>query len=375
MREARCIEQVVVYRQPQRFAGWPANYGMWCWDRELVVLFSEGAFLIADKPHKIDNHQPVRTLQARSLDDGHSWTVEPFTGLTPKRRAINIDEHISGEHKIGNPYQGEHPPVPFQGHLDFTCPEAVILVGRTTCKDLPETPFSWFHVSHDRCRSWEGPYRFSGLDESLHLAARTDVIALASRHALFMMTCHKSNGREGRIFCAETRDGGQTFGHLSWLADELPDGYEIMPSSVRLEEGRIITASRVGLGQWVSSGSIPIYESPDNGMSWKALPPAVPATGRLSNPPALLRLRDGRLCLVYGFRDMPSGIRARLSANAGRSWGEEIVLREDGGDHDLGYPRAVLNSEGNVVAAYYYNTHRDTERFIGAGIWDAEGEG
>jgi hypothetical protein len=368
------IEHVTVYRRPGRFAGWPANYGMWSWGREMVVLLSEGAFLDADKTHKIDDRQPVRVLQGRSLDDGRTWAVEPFTGATPKGRAISADEHASTGRRIGNPYEGENPPADFEGRLDFSSPETVVLVGRSTCASLPEPVFSWFHVSRDRCRTWRGPFRFRGLDESQNLASRTDVIPLTAEHALFMVTCHKSNGREGRVFCAETRDGGRSFRHLAWLGQELADGYEIMPSSVRLPDGRILTATRVGTGKFVSEGCIRMYESADDGRSWTPLPPAVPATGRLSNPPALLQLRDGRLCLVYGFRDPPSGMRARLSADAGRSWSEDIVLRDDGGDHDLGYPRAVLNSEGKVVTAYYYNTDPGSERFIGASIWDAEAE-
>ena len=31
------------------------------------------------------------------------------------------------------------------------------------------------------------------------------------------------------------------------------------------------------------------------------------------NPPMLLKLRDGRLCLTYGYRTQPYGIRARFS--------------------------------------------------------------
>ena len=46
----------------------------------------------------------------------------------------------------------------------------------------------------------------------------------------------------------------------------------------------------------------------------------------------------------------------------------------DGGDHDIGYPRAVLNSQGQVVTAYYYNTDAQSERFIGVSLWDAERE-
>ncbi len=372
MPTAKHIEHAIAYRAPGRYGGWPANYGMWSWGSELLVLFSEGAFINADQTHKIDQSRPVQVMQARSLDDGRTWSTEPFTGVSPFGGAPGAGEH--GSRPFGNPCAGAHPPVELDRPLDFASPETVVLVARTTCKAAPAPVFSWFYASRDRGRTWGGPYRFTGLDESLLLAGRTDIVPLSSERALFMMTCHKTNGREGHIFCAETRDGGQTFQQLSWLAPELDDGYEIMPSSVRLKDGRILTASRVGTGKYVSEGCIRMYESTDEGRSWQTLPPAVPATGRLSNPPALLQLRDDRLCLVYGFRNAPSGMRARLSADAGRSWSEEIILRTDGGDHDLGYPRAVLNSRGQVVTAYYYNTDPQSERFIGVSLWDAERE-
>ena len=41
-------------------------------------------------------------------------------------------------------------------------------------------------------------------------------------------------------------------------------------------------------------------------------------------------MRDGRIACVYGYRLPPFGC-ARLSADEGRTWGREIVLRDDGG--------------------------------------------
>jgi hypothetical protein len=83
----------------------------------------------------------------------------------------------------------------------------------------------------------------------------------------------------------------------------------------------------------------------------------------------MIRLSDGRICLTYGFRDAPSGIHAVLSDDDGRSWGTEIVLRDDGGNHDVGYPRSVQRSDGCVVTVYYYNDSPDGERYIAATIW------
>ncbi len=60
----------------------------------------------------------------------------------------------------------------------------------------------------------------------------------------------------------------------------------------------------------------------------------------------MTKLQDGRLCLTYGYRDAPYGMRARLSPDGGATWGEEIVLRDGGGNHDLGYPRTVQRGDG-----------------------------
>ena len=39
MKEAVSVEHVTVYRKPGRYGGWPANYGMWSWDDEIVLMF------------------------------------------------------------------------------------------------------------------------------------------------------------------------------------------------------------------------------------------------------------------------------------------------------------------------------------------------
>jgi hypothetical protein len=49
--------------------------------------------------------------------------------------------------------------------------------------------------------------------------------------------------------------------------------------------------------------------------------------------------------------------------------GDRIVLRQDGGSWDLGYPRSVQRKDGKMVSVYYYNTKEHPERFIGATLW------
>ena len=50
----RVLQNVVVYREANRFAGWPANHGAWIWNKEIVVQLQQmdaGAKLDVPKPH------------------------------------------------------------------------------------------------------------------------------------------------------------------------------------------------------------------------------------------------------------------------------------------------------------------------------------
>jgi len=114
---------------------------------------------------------------------------------------------------------------------------------------------------------------------------------------------------------------------------------------------------------------IDLYASEDNGATWRYLNRPVADTGQGGNPAALTKLRDGRLCLTYGYRAEPYGLRAKLSADEGLTWGEAIILRADGGNHDLGYPRTVQRPDGGLVTVYYFNDRPDGERYIAATLW------
>ena len=91
-------------------------------------------------------------------------------------------------------------------------------------------------------------------------------------------------------------------------------------------------------------------------------------TGSDGNPPALCLTPHGMLALVYGYRDRPFGIRMRISADGGRNWSDEKIIRDDGGTPDLGYPRIVAGKDGTILAVYYFNQGKGEERYIAASI-------
>ncbi|HNT34997.1 MAG TPA: exo-alpha-sialidase, partial [bacterium] len=77
-----------------------------------------------------------------------------------------------------------------------------------------------------------------------------------------------------------------------------------------------------------------------------------------------------RVFLVYGYRHQPFGIRARIlnSECSDFKTAEEIVLRDDGGSTDLGYPWAAMLPDGRILAVYYFNLSNGTRQIAGTFI-------
>jgi len=83
-----------------------------------------------------------------------------------------------------------------------------------------------------------------------------------------------------------------------------------------------------------------------------------------------LQLPNKRVLLVYGFRHRPFGIRARVLNAECTDAREtpEIVLRDDGGSGDLGYPWATMVSKTRALVVYYFNREDGTRSISGTFI-------
>jgi sialidase-1 len=95
-------------------------------------------------------------------------------------------------------------------------------------------------------------------------------------------------------------------------------------------------------------GSTLQTESADGGRTWSAPRPIC-----YGFPSHLLRLRDGRLLMSYGYRRKPYGNRARISTDHGKTWSDEVVISADGKDGDLGYPSTVELADGTLLTVWY----------------------
>ena len=363
-------EHVIVYREDGKFAAWPANYGMWVWGDEIVVSFTQCTFQAYAGFHARTEEMPAYPLQSRSLDGGRTWETIRTPALSPGKRGFSADEHMIADLQVAKAIEMKLEPLPrpCPGGIDFTRPDFGMMCSRT---GLGGGTLAWFYITYDRAHTWQGPYALPMFDQP-GIEARTDYIINGPNDCMIFLSAARQNGDEGAgVLMARTTDGGKNFNFISWVGIS-PVNHMIMPSSVRLDANTILTAIRcnvaVGVFEIVPTW-IDLYESTDNGATFHYLNRPVPDAGSGGNPPAMIKLQDGRLCLTYGYRAAPFGIRARLSEDGGKTWGEVIHLRDDGGCSDLGYPRTIQRPDGTIVTTYYFNTHPATERFIAATLW------
>src|SRR3546814_9148790 len=78
---------------------------------------------------------------------------------------------------------------------------------------------------------------------------------------------------------------------------------------------------------------VDLFASDDGGKTWDFLS----RVNDFGAPGSLVVKKDGRFVMVYGYRLMPSGMRCRVSEDEGKTWGPELIIRDDGGSWDLGY--------------------------------------
>jgi hypothetical protein len=337
------IEHGIVHYEAGRFGGWPANSGAWVWGNEILVSYEFGYYKAKANRHSIDTEKSRERPFARSLDGGQTWTIE-INPLFQRRKSR------------------PRPKIQECPGINFAHPDLALTVRS-----------SRLYASYDRGKNWQGPYRIPDFDQH-NVMGRTDYIVNGKNDCMFFLTATKTNGKEGRPFCAQTTDGGKTFNFVSWIAPE-PTGYSIMPSTVRVSKNKFISAIRRYERGDLRQGWIGIYESLDNGQSWKFLNKAAATGTHSGNPPSMIRLRDGRLCVTYGYRSVPFSIRARISSDEGKTWDNEIMLRDDARSWDLGYTRTVQRADGKIVTIYYIGTEQKVEQHIACTIWDPDKAG
>jgi hypothetical protein len=342
---------VMVYGGDTIFCAWPANNGLWRWGNEMLVGFSKRDFE-EKEGHNYASREGGASVLARSLDGGETWKME------------------DPDNFVGDPGQTTKTP----GNINFAHPDFAIRIRKE-----PEQ----FWYSYDRGHTWKGPHHFGNLMkhkrfEGKEFTARTDfVVNSADDCFVFLSATRGASGRDF-TFTARTTDGGNTFRFVSWIVPPTDPHRGVMPATVRCSSTDLVTAIRRRQGRNTGGNNcwIDCYISKDNAATWKFQSKVGEAGLWNGNPPAMVRLYDGRICCVYGNRST-NQMLARMSKDLGKTWGPEIVLKDDFqvdkfGDNDFGYPRITQRLDGKLVTIYYWATKKHPQHYIEATIFDPD---
>lgn len=166
-----------------------------------------------------------------------------------------------------------------------------------------------------------------------------------------------SEEEPARIVAVMTRDGKEA---------KIVDVMGPKPGARELCEETLVHTTSKGV-IWmltrVHNGDSTFWQavSKDGGYSW-----SVGSTGiRAWHTPAsgLVQLNDGRLVLIFGYREKPFGIHALVSEDEGLTWrtDKRLILRQDAYNNDIGYVRTVKLKDETIVAVYYYSTAAEVD--------------
>ncbi|MCJ7738361.1 MAG: exo-alpha-sialidase [Anaerolineae bacterium] len=359
---ADATHAVVAY-DAAKWAAVPANNGgnspTWQWGEELLVGFTMGAFASPDSLHQTVNAGPFVSWLARSRDGGESWET---TAPTPYAGQAGV-------------------PARAPGGVDFTASGFVLRVEGNGYHG--NAGAQWF-ASWDRGATWRGPFGFGDLLEhpeleGMEFTARTGYLVNGPRDLFLFLSARRPFSGDhlqvrltDKSFLARTTDGGRVFAFVSWVVGRDDPYRAVMPAPVRLSATEMVVALR---RKSADHNWIDVYGSADSGQSWvfvSKVGDTEEGNSYNGNPPAMVRTRDGRLCCVYGNRSRRR-IIARISADKGRTWGPEHVVRQGfrsvNGRPDLGYPRLFSRPDGKLVAVYFWCTPERPQTHIEATIF------
>ena len=331
--QARVGSISTISRQPEYYHGWPTlTRGQ---NGELLLVYSGGR----------DAHVcPFGRVELmRSRDEGRNWSWPEVILDSPiDDRDSGILQTPSGALLVTTFTSLAYEAVLQQAH-DW--PEERL--ARWRAVDLRTSPEqrkslldTWMLRSTDVGLTWSTPYR-------VPVSSPHGPIALADGRLLYPgKQLWKS---EGKVGVCESADDGKSW---RWLAeipvrpiDSAAQYHEL--HGVQAGDGRILVQIRNENSQ--NRGETLQTESTDGGKNW-TMPHSIGVWGL---PSHLLRLRDRRLLMTYGYRRAPFGNQARISSDHGASWSEPLVISSDGAGGDLGYPSTVELNGGQFITVWY----------------------
>ncbi|MBZ5855839.1 sialidase family protein [Flavihumibacter profundi] len=209
--------------------------------------------------------------------------------------------------------------------------------------------------SKDGGNSWKGPVYPPNIAPEKMLTALGNPVPAYNRGALY-------EAKDGRILwvVAAMDTAGRTSNHLLVSTDKGStwkySGIVAEDATVMFNETSVYETPKGDIVAFLRTANYDdkacIARSKDGGKTFKW-----ESMGFQGHPLNALRLPDNRVLLTYGYRHQPFGIRARILNAECTDFATslEIVLRDDGGNGDIGYTWPVQLDRNRVLVVYYFN--------------------
>ena len=344
------INDILIYRDENYFCAFPSIVRLP--DGELLVAFRRAP---ERRPYggRCTHADPnAQLVLVRSNDDGKTWMQTP---------------DLIHAHAMGG---SQDPCLTLLRDGTILCASYLWVLQQPRCPAGNEFDYTgWKHTfaggylvrSRDGGRHWEGPILPPPVPGSVALDAFNQPLPaynrgniLAGSDNLLYWAVVRAEKRNTSVHLVVSADGGASWEYRCQIAEDENVGFN-ETYLFETAKGDLVAFLRTADG----TGKVPsaIARSRNRGKTFEPWQNA----GFTGHPHCAARLNDGRVLLAYGYRKEPYGIRARVLDPECTDFGKasEIILRDDGGSPDLGYPWPVVFPDGRVLVVYYFNRKDD----------------
>ena len=349
------IKDLIIHSDDQFYCSFPSVVRRP--DGELLVAFrrAPNRRLLGEKGYTHTDANSNIVL-VRSRDNGETWTRQP-------------------ELIYAHPWGGSQDPCMVQlrdGSIVCASYLWTLLGPKPGAAERHQYAFQGGYVmrSGDGGRSWQGPFYPPPVPGRSAQDAFGKPLPAYNRGAM-------CQGRDGRLYWAVaypkgdgvnatdihlmiSADGGETWTYSCPIA---------LDDKVTFDETSLIETTKGDLVAFARTAKfddhVVVVRSRNAGKSFEKWEDS----GWQGHPLQATRLPDGRTFLVYGYRHLPYGVRARVLDPECTSFASapETVLRDDGGGRDLGYPWAVALPNRRILTTYYFQQN-DGIRYIAGSL-------
>jgi len=322
---AQIIETGIAASRPKQMYGWPG-----------ITKAANGDILVVASERKYHVCPYGREVVIRSKDNGHRWELpqEVYNSCLDDRD-VNIITLPDGTLLLS--------------WFTSTFFELIVPEWRGRLNDDARKHYSgsWMLFSKDNGYTWsKDPVRMPvGRRISPFYFSDGSLVAIAINHC---------DEEEKELAAWRSHDMGITW-EKTWIFDcpKSMGGSEGAQEVPVLNENHALEVSPGKIVALFRSMDNYLYQSDseDYGRTWMK-PRKLDIWGL---PPHMLKLSDGRILCVYGYRRKPFSIRGVLSHDNGNTWDTSniITLHQWEDEPDMGYPISIETNPGEVLTIFY----------------------